>query len=242
LGLTLSAGWWNTLSVNDLDGDGDLDIVAGNLGLNAPYKASVQNPLTIYARDFDRNGSMDAITCRKVEGKEKPVHQRNEMLAQINGLGQKYPRYAMYATASIQDMLGEKTLSEAYYRECFLLQTTCFMQENGHFTFKTLPNIAQVAPVNAILCGDFNGDAHTDILLAGNSSSGNVATGQYDALGGLLLLGDGAGNFHAAGRDVSGFYLHGVGKSMAQVALKSGEKLLLAGINNGALQLFEKEK
>jgi hypothetical protein len=239
MGLAKSAGWWNTLVVSDLDHDGDVDFVAGNLGLNSKYKATEQHPLTIYAKDFDGNGRMDAITCRFVEGKEKPVHQRDELLAQINGLSKKYPRYAQYAVASVQKIFGEKALEKAYFRVCNTLQTTCFIQENGRFTAKALPALAQVAPINAMLCADVNGDQQIDLIMLGNSFSPNISTGRYDASKGLILLGDGRGNFEVMDAEQSGFWVEGVGKSLAAVTMATGKKRILAGVNGGVLRMFE---
>ncbi len=238
MGLAQTSGWWNTLTIKDLNGDGDPDLVAGNLGLNTKFRASIQQPMSIYASDFDHNGSLDAITCYQVEGREKPVHGRNELLAQISGLGSRYPHYAGYAAASIQEILGEKLLSTAWRRECQVLQSACFIQENGRFRMMPLPLLAQTAPVNAILCEDFNDDGYPDLLLAGNSFSPNVATGQYDALPGLMLLNDGKGHFQPVEAGKSGFSLAGVGKSLVTLKLKSGQKYVLAGINNGKLQVF----
>jgi hypothetical protein len=239
LGLSNTAGWWNSLAVSDINGDGYPDFVAGNLGLNTKFAASPAHPLTLYAKDFDRNGSLDAVMCRFADGKEKPVHQRDELLAQINGLSKKYPRYALYADASIQDIFGTQALSDAVFREAAFMQTACFLYQNGRYVSSPLPMAAQTAPVNAILCGDFNGDKKTDLLLTGNSDSPNVGTGRYDAFNGLLLLGDGTGGFQALDAGRSGFYVDGVGSGLAMIPLLSGKKRIVAAVNGGPLRVFD---
>ena len=239
LGLSKTSGWWTSLEIHDLNGDGKLDLVAGNLGLNTKYIASESEPLKIYAKDFDDNGQLDAIICRWVKGKEMPIHQRDEMLAQINGLSKKYPRYAAYAAASIQEMLGEKVLAEAYIRVCNTLQSSCFIQDKGRFEAKPLPTLAQVAPIHAMICADFNADGHTDILMAGNAYSANLSSGRYDASHGLLLLGDGSGGFQPLAADRSGFYVDGVVRSLASLTLSSGKKSILVGIHNATNRIFD---
>jgi hypothetical protein len=239
MGLAQTCGWWTSLNIHDLNGDGDLDFVVGNLGLNTKYRATEEKPMRIYAKDFDGNGSLDAILCRQIEGKEKPIHQRNELLAQIGGLGNKYPRYALYATASVQEMLGKEALADSYCKNCQFLQTACFIQKNGRFSVNTLPVLAQTAPINAILCTDFNSDSHPDLLLVGNSFSPNVLTGNYDAFKGLLLLGNGLGRFQPMDASRSGFFVDGVGKSLALLTLPSGKHMVVAGVNNGRLLTFK---
>ncbi len=237
-GLAGSSGWWNSLAFNDLNGDGYVDLVAGNQGLNTKFQASAQQPLTIYADDFDKNGSVDGILCRFIEGKEKPVHHRDELMAQINGLEKKFPRYALYASASVQEIFGKKALAAAYKRNCRQLESAVFINQGGKsFSSKPLPMPAQFSSIHALAFADANQDGHLDLIMAGNSYAVNVSIGQQDASIGLLLLGDGQGGFVATSAAASGIFIKGAVQSLAFV----NDDLLLVGVNGRALQFFKKQ-
>lgn len=240
LGLDKASGWWNCLVINDLNGDGFPDLMVGNQGLNSKFKASDDAPLSVYAADFDRNGSIESIICQQAEGKEKPIHQRDELLAQVNALERRFPKYALYAKASLQDIFGEKPLAQAYKKDCQVLASKVFLNEGGkRFLAKRLPLEAQVSPVHAILCEDVNRDGKLDLVLGGNDYSPAVSIGQADASCGLVLLGDGVGGFTPVSAAASGFFVNGEVNELAVLRTRNHKKLLLAGVNSTALRLFE---
>ena len=232
-----SSGWWNCLTVSDLDGDGDNDIVAGNLGLNSRYRA----PLRLYAKDFDQNGSLDPILCVQENGRYLPVSMRDNLLKQLPGLKKKFVRNTAYSMAPVEEVFSKNELEGARMLETQMLESAWFENRNGEWVAHPLPDEAQISPVYAIRSGDFTGDGLTDLLLVGNDSGFDVETGPLDTSPGCLLQGDGKGNFTAIPARQSGFWATAEARDL--VALKqagTGRMLWLVGNNNGQVQVFKK--
>ncbi|NJO02056.1 MAG: VCBS repeat-containing protein [Bacteroidia bacterium] len=147
IGLSHSEGWWNSLSGADFDHDGDIDYIVGNLGLNTPHKASAQEPVCLYAYDFNQDQRIDPILCRYIQGKNYPVHPLDDMLSQINTLKKKFTTYESYAQSELvsvfpADALSQARLLNAYTFESVYLEN----QGQGKFAKKPLPTEAQFAP------------------------------------------------------------------------------------------------
>ena len=238
-GLDKYTGWWNSIAAADFDRDGDLDYVAGNLGLNTQYKVSQTEPMRIVAKDFDMNGSTDPVCSYYVQGKSYPIYNRRLLLSQIPSLQNKFKTYDEYAKASMADIFPESALNGAYIRESRFFQSA-YIENNGNGTFKihSLPVEAQTSPVFGILTGDYNADGNPDILMTGNSYSSNCYTGQYDAYTGLLLTGDGKGGFSPVLSRESGFFADGDAKGMAELSLKDGSALVLVAQNSDSLKVI----
>ena len=220
-GLDKYTGWWNSITACDFDKDGDIDYAAGNLGLNTQYKVSQEEPMRIIAKDFDRNGSLDPICTYYVQGKSYPIYHRNLLLSQIPSLKNKFKTYGEYAKATFDDIFPATEVKDAYIRDCRFSESA-WIENLGDGTFKmhSLPVEAQISPVFGILTGDYNSDGNPDLLITGNSYSSNVFTGQYDALIGLLLAGDGKGGFTAVPGRESGFFADGDAKGMAELTIE----------------------
>ncbi|MES2730922.1 MAG: VCBS repeat-containing protein, partial [Bacteroidota bacterium] len=244
-GLEHTRGWWNSLVAGDFDNDGDIDYVAGNLGLNSKYKASAAEPVCVYANDYDKNGSLDAILCYFLLGDDGkrysyPAHPRDAMSDQMVSMRKIFPRYSIYATAKPNDFLPEKELKEAY-----VVQSENFSSsyiENlgkGHFRLKSLPVEAQIAPLFGMVSQDYNGDGQLDLFAVGNSYATETQMGQYDASIGLLLRGNGKGNFTPVKAGVSGFVVEGDAKGMAEITLDEGRSLLLVTKNSGKISAYQ---
>ena len=237
--LQSSNGWWNTLRAADFDGDGDMDLIAGNEGLNTRYHASEQEPIQIYAKDFDGNGTIDPIMACYIQGKNCPVVQKDELLKQIPSLRKKYLKYRTYAHASIFDIFAEKEMKSGISLLANNMKTCYFENNAGKFTCKPLPNEAQVSITKSIECRDFNNDGKLDILLVGNSNYSEVETGSYDAGNGCLLLGDGKGGFMATQNRNTGLWANKEARNSAIVTLANKQKMLLVANNNDKLQVFK---
>jgi hypothetical protein len=239
-GLADYTGWWNSLSAADFDLDGDMDYVAGNLGLNTRFKVSPEEPMIIYAGDFDKNGQYDPVCSYFVQGKSYPIYQRNVLISQIPYLQNKFPKYEDYAKASMKDIFDAEQIRNAYTKECRYFNSALFENKgDGTFTVRALPVEAQFAPVFGMLAYDFNNDGNPDILIAGNSSSFNVDDGQMDAGTGLYLQGDGEGGFQSLPSRISGFFADGDVRGMAELALKNGNSLIIVAQNSSRLKAFE---
>lgn len=195
-GLEQLTGWWNSVTLFDIDQDGDLDIIAGNRGLNSRVKGSVEKPCTIYAKDFDGNGSYDAIMGYYIGDKCYPMYHRDQLIDQMPFIRKKFYRYYLYAGKTMDELLSpeQKTGMDIYKAACF--SSGVFINEGGmNFRFEAFPEMAQFSTICETMPGDWNQDGITDLLVVGNLGDPDVSTGNYDAMAALLLRGTGGGKF-----------------------------------------------
>ncbi|MEO8569819.1 MAG: FG-GAP-like repeat-containing protein [Ginsengibacter sp.] len=183
-----STGWWNCLKIEDIDNDGDLDIIAGNHGLNSQIKPTIGQPVTIDAADIDDNGSIDAILSYYIQGKSCPLPTRDELLDQVPSIKTKFPSYKAYCDATVQDIFTTEQFEKALHLKAEEFRSGTFINEMGSFHFKSFENEAQAFPVRDFLIDDFNHDGMKDLLLIGNDYAVRAQSGRYDAGKGLLLF------------------------------------------------------
>ncbi len=230
-----SVGWWNKLLVEDLNNDGKPDLVVGNLGLNTQCKASDKEPAEMYYKDFDGNGTIDPILCFYIQGKSYPYLSRDELASQLNVMSKKFKYYKDFADATLQDVFTPEQLKDAVHLEANNLSTTYFESgTDGKFHKKDLPLQAQFSPVFTITSIDYNKDGNKDLLLCGNINQARLRFGNYDANYGVVLKGDGKGNFTYINQQQSGFHLRGDVRSVLSIS-----DLLLFGINQQEIKAYK---
>jgi len=190
-------GWWNTIQKADLDGDGDIDFVLGNHGLNSRFRASEERPITLYSKDFDQNGFIDPIlTFRAENGKDYPYALRHNLIDQIKSLKRKFPDYDSFKDATINDMFTPENLSDANTLQANTLSSVILINEgNLYFKVQELPIEAQFSTIYSIVANDFDIDGDLDLVLGGNLYNVKPEVGRYDASHGLYFENQGNLNF-----------------------------------------------
>jgi len=244
-GVSSQTGWWNSVIAGDFDNDGDIDYIVGNLGQNSFFRASETEPISVYAKDFDNNGSVDAIVTlylkdKKGVKKEYTALNRDDIVGQLPSVRKKFLTYKEFANADVHQIFPDNEMKGALILRANNLQS-CFLKNNGNgkFELKPLPNDAQMAPINGMVVDDFNGDGNLDVAICGNDYGNEVFDGMYDAMNGLVLLGDGNGNFRSQTILESGFFVPGDAKALIQLRGVSNKILLAASQNKGVLKIFD---
>jgi len=239
LGLDRETGWWNKVLETDLDGDGDSDYVLGNLGLNYKYQAAEDEPFEVYAHDFDENGSIDIVLGYYNDGKAFPVRGRQCSSEQMPMIAEKFETYEEFGMADLREIYGDKLDQALNYKARNFASSILINRGNNSFELKPLPPRAQFAPVNGIVANDFDGNGTIDLLLAGNLFQAEVETGRADAGRGLVLLGDGKGNFEEVSVQKSGIFAPFDVKDLAMLTGNPNKpRIILVANNNYGLQLF----
>jgi len=239
LGFRNQNGWWYSLQKVDIDADGDMDYLAGNLGLNYKYKASEKAPFEVFANDFDENGSMDIVLSYKKYGSQLPLRGRECSSQQVPAIKKRFETFESFANADLNDIYGKKMLNSSlhYKAQTFAHQ---WIENLGDGTYKThkLPNRAQTSSINKFHIFDYNGDKYPDVLLAGNLYQSEVETPRNDASIGLILTGN-ANGYTLVNPTESNLFLDGDIRDLSTIKLHNQEKAFLVAKNNEKLLLLK---
>ncbi len=239
-GLAGVTGWWCAIAIADVNGDGRPDIIAGNAGLNTKYHATASEPTLLYAGDLDGTGRTQLIEAQYENGVLVPLRGRSKLGYSFPWLNKKFPTYKAYAAASLTDIFGADKLAAVTKLSATELASGVFLQrKDGTFRFAPLPRTAQIAPINAVIARDLDGDGLLDLLCVGNNFGPEPSTGRFDGGLGLFLKGDGQGGFTALSATQSGVVITGEARS-AVVFNPGGGKhpAVMVGRCDGPLLLF----
>ncbi len=228
--LTDKKGWWSSILPYDLDNDGDIDLVAGNLGLNSRLKASEKEPVRLYFNDFDANGKKEQVLTYYLGGKEIPFANKMELEKQMPLLKKKFLYAEDFAKAQLSELFSQQKLDEAkvlsanYFSSAVLLNNG-----DGTFTTNPLPAEAQFSPVKSAVTVDANGDALPDVLLMSNYYDANVEMGRYDADFGTLLINKGKGTFYT--QSLNGLTIEGQVRQILPITIGKQTAFVLSRNN-----------
>ena len=238
--LTNTKGWWFSIEQGDFDNDGDMDYIAGNLGLNYKYKTSLEEPFDIYYKDFDNNGKSDIVLGYYNVNQHYPVRGFSCSSNQVPNLKKTIKKYDIFASLDINEVYGKENLSEAlHYKANTFANSYIENLGNGKFQISNLPIEAQFSSVNDILIDDFNKDGNLDVLLVGNMFASEIETPRNDGGTGSLLLGASDNTFSALSNSRSGFFNNKDAKKIKMLKNKE-ESFIIVANNNDSLQVFKK--
>lgn len=239
-GFTQSEGFWNVVKLIDLDQDGKLDIVCGNLGLNSKLQANSKTPIEMYVGDFDKNDQVEQLLYTDFNGKKRLFATKDEVSKQLTMVNKKFLSYQEYANAPSEEVISPDLLKKALHLKIYETRSCVFLQKDK-LTFEKipLPSEVQFSTMNSLVSHDFDGDKKPDLLIGGNFYDCNIQMGRYDASYGTLLINQGKGQFKTMHNRQINLILEGQIRNLRMIQFKE-YTLILAARNNEGLQILKK--
>lgn len=243
-GLKDMNGWWNSIFPADIDNDGDVDYVLGNMGTNIDYHPSKNQPLEVFYGDFANTGKSKAVFTTYIldnSGKKNPypITFRDDFFQTMPLLKKKFTNYQSYSVAQLNNIFSKATLEKAVHLTANTFQSCMLINKgNGQFIVKSLPPEAQFSCIYGILATDVDQDGNLDILITGNSHSNEVVYGWMDASLGLLLKGNGKGDFKPQSSEQSGLFLHEATRGIGSMYDSKGRKMIMVVANSDSLNIL----
>jgi hypothetical protein len=231
-------GWWNSINGADIDSDGDIDYVIGNYGLNSFFKPTVEQPVELYANDFDLNGTFDPITTVFIQNESYIFHPRNLMIDQIPSFGERFKTFEKFSNTPFRNSFTKEEIDNSIHKQCQMMHSVILERtEDDYFRIHNLPHQAQFSPVFGIVLHDFNDDHLPDLLLTGNSFAEETVYGYYDASLGTVLINEGSFRWKHLENNKINLVAEGDKKAMVKICIGANTGLFLSE-NNGYLQVL----
>ncbi len=243
-GITDLLGWWNGLAAGDVDGDGDMDLAATNVGLNTKYHASKEHPALLYYGDFENSGRMRLVEAEFEDETLFPIRGKSCSTAAMPHLAHHFPTFQEFAAASLERIYRPDALTNAHRFEANTLDSGIFLNDGkGAFVFRPLPRLAQIAPGQGVTLTDFDDDGHLDLYMLQNFFGPQLETGRMDGGVSQLMQGDGSGNFTLVPPEESGLVVSGDGRALLVRDLnQDGKPDLVTTQNDGPVQVFMNQR
>ncbi|MGO4920487.1 VCBS repeat-containing protein [Maribacter spongiicola] len=244
-GIQNHLGWWNSLTAGDFDNDGDIDYIAGNFGRNINFQGDTAQPIRLYAKDLDGNGSIDPLLSYYLRDslgtkKEYLYHPWQDVTKQYVGIRKKFNSFGEFGSTTLPEMFNDGLLDDATKLTFNEMETSLIENiGNGKFVMRKLPSNVQHAPIYGMLSQDIDEDNLLDIVLVGNDFGMEVQQGMADALVGLILKNTGNLNMKSLNLAESNFYVSGDAKALVNINLKNGKELIIASQNNDSIKVHE---
>lgn len=230
-------GWWHKVIAEDIDGDGDIDLIAGNIGENYKFRASAEKPFQVFAKDFDGNGTNDIFLARYYKDDLLvPIRGRECTSQQMPVIAQKFPTFVSFAESDLSKILGKEIESALHYK-AHMFSSVIFENDNGKFKQHRLPTESQLSAILGFVVKDFDGDGIKDILVGGNKFDVEVETTPADASPGILMKGLGNFQYQSLKSYESGLFIPYNVKDIQEIEVGNGHAILTT-VNDGPMKAF----